>query len=109
MLHYKCCECSSTANKIYFIQVVSLLYPLRYNIIHLGGSRAQRYVIVVTLIHAAINSGQFKLALSLIAELKVNKGCNSAVKCIQFVDIIIMVDIWPFNFDISYFFPTSDY
>ena len=93
VLNYKCCKRNSTANKIYFTQVVSLLYPLRYNIVHLGGSRAQRYVIIVTLIHAAINSGQYKLALSLTAELKVSKG---AVKCMLFVDIIIMADNWPF-------------
>jgi len=56
-------------------------------------------VIIVTLIHAAINSGQYKLALSLTAELKVSKG---AVKCMLFVDIIIMADSWPFYFDMSF-------
>ena len=55
------------------LQVVSLLLPLRYDLVYLGGSWAQRQVLSVTLIHAAINSKQLSLALALVAELKVHK------------------------------------
>jgi len=54
------------------LQVVSLLLPLRYDLVYLGGSWAQRQVLSVTLIHAAINSKQLSLALALVAELKVH-------------------------------------
>ena len=54
-------------------QVVSVLVPLRYDIVHVGGSAAQRQVFFVTMIQAAIKSGQLKLALSLIAEMKVSE------------------------------------
>ena len=54
------------------LQVVSLLLPLRYDLVYLGGSWAQRQVLSVTLIQAAINSKQFSLALALVAELKVD-------------------------------------
>lgn len=54
------------------LQVVSLLLPLRYDLVYLGGSWAQRQVLSVTLIQAAINSKQFSLALALVAELKVH-------------------------------------
>ncbi|XP_065900373.1 tetratricopeptide repeat protein 38-like isoform X2 [Dysidea avara] len=64
------CQALMAYGKQQFEEVVSLLYPIRYNIVHIGGSRAQRSVFSHTLIHAAINSRQFKLALSLIAELK---------------------------------------
>ena len=57
---------------IYTKQVVSLLVPLRYDIVHVGGSAAQRQVFFLTMIQAAIKSGQLKLALSLIAEIKVS-------------------------------------
>ena len=53
------------------LQVVTLLVPLRYDIVQLGGSWAQRQVFSITLIHAAIKGGKLKLAQSLIAELKV--------------------------------------
>ena len=53
-------------------QVVSLLVPLRYDIVHVGGSAAQRQIFFLTMIQAAIKCGQLKLALSLIAEMKVS-------------------------------------
>ena len=52
-------------------QVVSLMLPLRYDLARIGGSWAQRQVLSITLIQAAINSRQLPLALSLIASLKV--------------------------------------
>lgn len=54
------------------LQVVSLLLPLRYDLVYLGGSWAQRQVLSVTLIQAAINSKQLSLTLALVAELKVH-------------------------------------
>ena len=51
---------------------VSLLVPLRYDIVHVGGSAAQRQLFFLTMIQAAIKSGQLKLALGLIAEMKVS-------------------------------------
>ena len=56
------------------IQVVLLMLPLKYDLVKLGGSWAQRQVFSVTLIHAAIRSNQLPLALALIAELKVWYG-----------------------------------
>jgi len=56
----------------YFLQVVTLLVPRRYDIVRLGGSWAQRQVFSTTFIQAAIKAGKLKLALSLIAELKVS-------------------------------------
>jgi len=53
------------------LQVVTLLVPLRYDIVQLGGSWAQRQVFSITLIQAAIKAGKLKLAQSLITELKV--------------------------------------
>ena len=49
------------------------MLPLKYDLVKLGGSWAQRQVFSVTLIHAAIRSNQLPLALALIAELKVCK------------------------------------
>ena len=66
---------------------MSLLYPIRYSIVHIGGSGAQRSVFAHTLIHAAINSRQFKLALSLIAELKVSQQLSN-FHCLRFVLVI---------------------
>ena len=50
------------------------MLPLKYDLVKLGGSWAQRQVFSVTLIHAAIRSNQLPLALALIAELKVWYG-----------------------------------
>ena len=53
------------------IQVLQIMLPLRYKLIHLGGSWAQRQVFSLTLIQAAINAEKHSLALSLVIELKV--------------------------------------
>ena len=45
---------------------------MRYDIVHMGGSAAQRQLFFLTMIQAAIKSDQLKLALSLITELKVS-------------------------------------
>ena len=58
----------------YVMQVISLMLPLKYDLVKLGGSWAQRQVFSVTLIHAAIRSKQLPLALALIAELRVWSG-----------------------------------
>ena len=48
------------------------MLPLRYDLIHLGGSWAQRQVFNITMIQAAIRANKPSLALSILAELKVN-------------------------------------
>ena len=53
------------------MQVLSLLLPLRYDFVRFGGSWAHRQILSVTIIQAAIKSGQLSLALGLVAELKV--------------------------------------
>ena len=52
-------------------QVLSLLLPLRYSLVDIGGSWAQRQVVALTAIQAAIKGKQHTTALALIAELKV--------------------------------------
>ena len=47
------------------------MLPLRYDLIRLGGSWAQRQVFNVTMIQAAIKANKPSLALSILAELKV--------------------------------------
>jgi hypothetical protein len=47
------------------------MLPLRYDLIKLGGSWAQRQVFNVTMIQAAIKANKPSLALSILAELKV--------------------------------------
>ncbi len=47
------------------------MLPLRYDLIQLGGSWAQRQVFNVTMIQAAIKANKPRLALSIVAELKV--------------------------------------
>ena len=47
------------------------MLPLRYDLIQLGGSWAQRQVFNVTMIQAAIKANKPKLAISILAELKV--------------------------------------
>ncbi len=49
-------------------QTVDLLLPIRYKSNVFGGSYAQRDVIALTLIEAALRAGQFKLAHALLAE-----------------------------------------
>lgn len=54
-------------------QCVHLLYPLRYKLLSVGGSNAQRDVFNLLLIHAALKSStqhHFRMARSLIAERK---------------------------------------
>ena len=53
------------------VQVLQVMLPMRYDMIHMGGSWAQRQVFNVTFIQAAIKAGNHPLALSLLAELKV--------------------------------------
>lgn len=53
-------------------QVLQIMLPLRYDLIQLGGSWAQRQVFNVTMIQAAIKANKPKLALSILAELKVS-------------------------------------
>ena len=67
-------------------QVVSLMLPLKNDIVKLGGSWAQRQVFSFTLIHAAIRSNQLPLALALIAELKAQKP-NSVMLVKLFDDV----------------------
>ena len=59
--------------------MISLLLPLRYDLVRLGGSWAQRQVFHSTLLHAAIKCNKLPLALALVAELKVCIQCYS--KC----------------------------
>jgi hypothetical protein len=47
---------------------VDLLLPIRYRSSRFGGSYAQRDVIALTLIEAALRAGRFKLAHALLAE-----------------------------------------
>ena len=49
-------------------QAVDLLLPIRYDVLTLGGSHAQRDLFVETLIHSALRSGRFALARSLLSE-----------------------------------------
>ena len=48
------------------------MLPLRYDLIRLGGSWAQRQVFNVTMIQAAIKANKPSLAFSILAELKVS-------------------------------------
>ena len=60
-------------------QVLSLLLPLRYSLVDIGGSWAQRQVVVLTAIQAAIKGKQHMTALALVAELKVrNRPLHTA-------------------------------
>eukprot|EP00731_Ephydatia_muelleri_P026046 Em0018g146a len=63
------CTALLAFGKEQYDDVVSLMLPLKYDLVKLGGSWAQRQVFSVTLIHAAIRSNQLPLALALIAEL----------------------------------------
>ena len=54
-----------------YTQVISLLLPLKYDFIRMGGSLTQRQVFNHTLIHAAIRANQLPMALALVAELQV--------------------------------------
>ena len=56
-----------------YSDVLSILLPLRYDWIRIGGSWAQRQVLFVTVIEAAIQDKNHKLALQLISELKALK------------------------------------
>jgi len=73
------CNALLAFGKEQYDEVVSLLLPLRYDLVYLGGSWAQRQVLSVTLIHAAINSKQLSLALALVAELKAQKPRSKAL------------------------------
>ena len=56
------------------------MLPLRYNFISFGGSYAQRQVLNLTMIQAAINAKKLKLALQLVSELKV---CVCVCACVH--------------------------
>ena len=51
-----------------FGRVVALLYPIRDQIIRIGGSHAQRDLFALMLIEAALKAGRFALARALTAE-----------------------------------------
>ena len=51
-----------------YARAVDLLLPIRYGLVTLGGSHAQRDVFVETLINATLKSGRFALARSLLSE-----------------------------------------
>ncbi|WP_143748223.1 tetratricopeptide repeat protein [Mesorhizobium carmichaelinearum] len=51
-----------------YARVVELILPVRYKVIRIGGSHAQRDLITQTLIAAAERSGNFNLARALLAE-----------------------------------------
>lgn len=62
-----------------FAKAVDLLYPLRYKIISIGGSHAQRDLYNLFLIHAALRSNKkehHKLARFLLQERKSIKSCS---------------------------------
>jgi hypothetical protein len=67
------CQAVLAFGREQYDEVLSLLVPLRYKIINLGGSWAQRQVVTVTVIKAAIDAKRYKLALALIAEIKAMK------------------------------------
>lgn len=58
----------------HIIQVLQTLMPLRYDFQKMGGSWAQRQVMNLTMIQAAINNNDLLVAFQLVAELKVH-GC----------------------------------
>ena len=51
-----------------FDKAVDLLHPIRHHTAKLGGSHAQRDVVNLTLIEAALRCGRFKLARALLSE-----------------------------------------
>ena len=62
------CEAMLAYRQGDYARVVDLLMPLRYDIIKIGGSHAQRDVFVQMLIEAALKAERFKLARALLAE-----------------------------------------
>ena len=62
------CEAMLAYRQGDYARVVDLLMPLRYDIIKIGGSHAQRDVFVQLLIEAALKAERFKLARALLAE-----------------------------------------
>ena len=59
------------------LQVLQLILPQRYKLKYIGGSWAQRQVVVLTAIKAAKEGKNIKLALALTAELKVIEELSS--------------------------------
>ncbi|XP_068595436.1 tetratricopeptide repeat protein 38-like [Brachionichthys hirsutus] len=65
------CQAMMEYNQSNYSQAVELLYPLRYDLVHVGGSDAQRDVFNQLLIHAAIRSDRKhhqKLGRALLVE-----------------------------------------
>ncbi|XP_048732564.2 tetratricopeptide repeat protein 38-like isoform X1 [Ostrea edulis] len=61
-------------------RAVEILYPLRYDVIRIGGSHAQRDVFNHILIHATLKSSNAKhhrLGRMLLSERKVSKTCDN--------------------------------
>ena len=62
-------------------QVLQIMLPLRYDLIRLGGSWAQRQVFNVTMIQAAIKANKPSVALALVTELKVSNNKRMPKSC----------------------------
>ena len=62
------CRALQTFAKGDYESTVDQLLPIRYRTHRLGGSHAQRDIIALTLLEAALRSGRFKLARALAAE-----------------------------------------
>ena len=62
------CEATLAYRQGDYARVVDLLMPVRYDILKIGGSHAQRDVFVQMLIEAALKDEQFTLARALLAE-----------------------------------------
>ncbi|XP_078355848.1 tetratricopeptide repeat protein 38-like [Oculina patagonica] len=70
------CEAFEQADKGNFDNAVEILKPLRYKIVKIGGSNAQRDIFNLSLIHAALNSPRkqhHQLVRSLLTERKAMK------------------------------------
>ena len=66
------CNALLAFGKEQYDEVLSILLPLRYDLVRLGGSTSQRQAYSLTIIEAAIRANNVPLALSLVAELKVS-------------------------------------
>ncbi len=62
------CEALLAYHNGEYAQAVDLLLPIRYDLVTLGGSHAQRDLFVETLVHSALRSGRFALARALLSE-----------------------------------------
>ena len=61
-----------------YARVVDLLMPIRYKIIRVGGSHAQRDVFAQMLIEAALRSGRAPIARALLVERRQQKPFSPA-------------------------------